>query len=41
MPGFEGRLADADIWAIIAFMKSRWPEEARERQKAAKREGAG
>ena len=41
MPDFEGRLADADLWAIIAFMKSRWPDEVREQQREAakKREG--
>lgn len=41
MPGFEGRLADADIWAIVAFVKSRWPEEAREKQRQAAREREG
>ncbi|GHD56490.1 hypothetical protein GCM10017083_36550 [Thalassobaculum fulvum] len=41
MPGFEGRLADADIWAILAFVKSRWPEEVRERQKEAAKEREG
>ncbi|WP_420563102.1 c-type cytochrome [Thalassobaculum sp.] len=33
MPAFESTLADADIWAIISFMKSRWPEEVHTRQK--------
>src|SRR5690606_15294047 len=33
MPGLQGLLADADIWAILAFVKSRWPEGARGRQK--------
>jgi len=32
MPAFEGQLADADIWAILAYMKSRWPEEVHRRQ---------
>jgi mono/diheme cytochrome c family protein len=41
MPGFEGRLSDADIWAALAFVKSRWPEEVRERQKAAAAERGG
>jgi mono/diheme cytochrome c family protein len=27
MPGFAGTLTDADIWAVLAFIKSRWPEE--------------
>jgi len=41
MPGFEGRLADADIWAILAFAKSRWPAEVRERQKEAAKDREG
>ena len=41
MPGFEGRLADADIWAILAFVKSRWPDEVRERQKEAAKNREG
>ena len=41
MPGFEGRLADADIWAILAYVKSRWPEEVRERQREAAGEREG
>ncbi|SDF76606.1 c-type cytochrome [Thalassobaculum litoreum] len=35
MPAFEADLADADIWAIIAFIKSRWPEDVHTRQKEA------
>lgn len=35
MPAFETELADADIWAILSFVKSRWPEDARTRQKEA------
>jgi mono/diheme cytochrome c family protein len=35
MPGFEMQLSDGDIWAIIAFIKSRWPEAAIERQREA------
>jgi mono/diheme cytochrome c family protein len=33
MPGFEMQLSDADIWAIVAFIKSRWSDEAIERQR--------
>jgi mono/diheme cytochrome c family protein len=33
MPGFEMQLSDSDIWAIVAFIKSRWSEEAIERQR--------
>lgn len=32
MPGFAGSLSDTQIWSIIAFIKSRWPEEIRRRQ---------
>ncbi len=35
MPAFETELADADIWAILAFIKSRWPQEVHTRQKEA------
>lgn len=41
MPAFEGELADADIWAIIAYTKSTWPEEALVRQKEATAESQG
>lgn len=34
MPGFEMQLSDADIWAILAYVKSTWPEEAIEQQRA-------
>lgn len=29
MPAFEDTLTDADIWAVLAFIKSRWPAETR------------
>lgn len=32
MPAFEGVLSDAEIAAVLAFIKSRWPEEIRARQ---------
>jgi mono/diheme cytochrome c family protein len=35
MPGFEMQLSDADIWAIVAFIKSRWSDDAIERQREA------
>lgn len=41
MPGFEIQLADPDIWAVVAFLKSRWPEGIRERQAETIRERAG
>lgn len=32
MPAFEDQLADADIWAILAYVKSHWSEEVHNRQ---------
>lgn len=32
MPAFGETLSDGDIWAVLAFIKSRWPEAARKRQ---------
>ena len=32
MPGFEGKLTDAEIGAVWDFIKSRWPQKIRERQ---------
>jgi mono/diheme cytochrome c family protein len=34
MPGFGKVLSDDDIWAVIAFIKSRWPEDIRKRQES-------
>jgi mono/diheme cytochrome c family protein len=34
MPGFAGVLNDADVWAVLAFIKSSWPEEIQRRQAA-------
>jgi mono/diheme cytochrome c family protein len=31
MPGYAERLSDADIWASIAFIKSRWSDEIQEK----------
>lgn len=31
MPGFEGTLSDNEIWAVLSFIKSRWPENIRDR----------
>lgn len=33
MPAFEGVLSDEQIWAVLAFIKSRWPEKVREYQR--------
>ena len=32
MPAFGQTLSDEEIWAVLAFIKSRWPEEIRARQ---------
>lgn len=32
MPGFGDVLSDAEIWAVLAYIKSRWPAEVRARQ---------
>ncbi len=33
MPGFGGNLKDVEIWAVLAFIKSRWPREVLARQR--------
>ncbi|MBV23640.1 MAG: cytochrome C [Rhodospirillaceae bacterium] len=32
MPGFAEKLSDADIWAVLAYIKSRWPRHILLRQ---------
>ena len=32
MPAFDGILTDAQIWAALAFIKSKWPPEIRQHQ---------
>ncbi|MFC6670539.1 c-type cytochrome [Marinobacterium aestuariivivens] len=32
MPGFGGRLSDDEIWAVLAYIKSRWPQKVRDWQ---------
>lgn len=34
MPAFGGVLGDAEIWAVLAYIKSSWPEEIRRRHAA-------
>jgi mono/diheme cytochrome c family protein len=34
MPAFAGVLSDEEIWAVLAYIKSAWPERIRERQAA-------
>jgi mono/diheme cytochrome c family protein len=29
MPAFKDKLSDREIWAVLAFIKSRWPERVR------------
>jgi mono/diheme cytochrome c family protein len=36
MPGFDQILTEHQIWTVLAFIKSTWPEDVRERQKRAK-----
>ena len=31
MPGFGDTMSDADIWAVLSYIKSRWPENVRRR----------
>ena len=40
MPAFRGRLSDDDIRAVIAYIKSTWPEEQRKLQAEATRQAA-
>ncbi len=37
MPAFEFNLTDAQIWALVAYLKSRWPEEVLARHERANR----
>lgn len=32
MPAYGGTLSDEDIWAVLAYIKSSWPQEIRETQ---------
>ena len=41
MPAFGQVLPDADIWAVLAYIKSTWPEETRKHQAAVTTEDAG
>ena len=33
MPGFDKKLTDEEIWAVIAFIKSTWPNSVQEQQR--------
>ena len=39
MPGFEGALTDEEIRAVLAFIKSTWPDRERQYQGARSRAG--
>ena len=32
MPGFEDKMSDGEIWAVIAYIKSTWPPDIQEIQ---------
>ena len=34
MPAFEGILSDEQIWAVLAYIKSHWPERIRRQQES-------
>jgi mono/diheme cytochrome c family protein len=38
MPAFAGTLADAEIWSVLAYIKSAWPDEIRRTQAEINRE---
>lgn len=31
MPGFEGVLADAEVWSVLAYIKAQWPVAIQQR----------
>ena len=37
MPAYADVLSDAEIWAVLAYIKSRWPQPIQERQAAISR----
>ena len=36
MPAYKDILSDADIWAVLSFIESTWPQDIRERQQRIK-----
>ena len=32
MPGFQDKLSDADIWAVLSYIESTWPADIRAKQ---------
>jgi mono/diheme cytochrome c family protein len=41
MPAFGGQLSDDEIWAVLAYIKSKWPTEIRNRQAEISRRASG
>lgn len=41
MPGFGEVLTDAEIWAVLAYIKSRWPADVRARHAEINRRSGG
>lgn len=41
MPAFGDMLSDDEIWAVLDYIKSRWPEEVRARQAESTRRAEG
>ena len=31
MPAFNEVLSDADIWAVLSYIKSKWPKEVQQK----------
>lgn len=40
MPAFGSQLSDGEIWAVLAYIKSTWPERIRDAQEELAREAA-
>ena len=40
MPGFGDRLSDRDIWDVLSYIKSRWPEQVQRRHDEIERRSA-
>jgi mono/diheme cytochrome c family protein len=38
MPGFQDKLSDSDIWAVLSYIESKWPTDIREKQQRMNRE---
>lgn len=41
MPAFKDLLSDEEIWAVLAYIKSRWPERVRRQQESINRRASG